>query len=64
MKNLKIWVKMCLGIGIILVLSIIIGVMSARVMTGIDKEVAAINDVYAPMQSQTTNIRFDILTAP
>ena len=55
---------MCLGIGIILVLSIIIGVMSARVMTGIDKEVAAINDVYAPMQSQTTNIRFDILTAP
>lgn len=63
MKNLKIWAKMCVGIGIILVLSTTLGVMSTKVMTGIDKEVAAINGAYAPLQVQSTKVRHEVLSA-
>lgn len=63
MKNLKIWLKMTIGIGLLLLLIIVNGGWSIRSLKNIDNQIQAIQSIFMPLaesssaaQIATTNI--------
>ncbi len=64
LKNTKIWIKMSLGIGLLLSLTVLLGGMSTRVLLGVDKELFAVRDVYTPLQRLAADVRFQTMRVP
>ncbi|MEE0815749.1 MAG: methyl-accepting chemotaxis protein [Desulfovibrio fairfieldensis] len=62
MENLKIWQKMTMGIGLILLLAVVISVVSLNVMKTVDEETTNIKIAFAPLQ-QLANHRDQQVTA-
>ena len=56
MKDLKIWAKMSLGIGILLILLIVISAVSLTVMKQANTEADAISEAYTPLQALSTEV--------
>ena len=63
MKNQKIWVKLSLGLGIVLLLLALMGGLAIRAMNGIDSDIRTVNRAYLPLQDIATQIQIDMLNA-
>ncbi|MEG2005017.1 MAG: MCP four helix bundle domain-containing protein, partial [Bilophila sp.] len=64
MKDLKIWVKMALGIGVLLLLVVLNGVTSINTLQGIEKDVTAIAKVYSPLAMQAAKVQDRLKDVP
>ncbi len=63
-KNLKIWVKMTLGIGMLLILIMLNGGLSISTLKGIEGQVISIADVYLPLASQAAGVQTRLKDIP
>ena len=64
MENLKIWQKMTLGIGLILLLAVVISVVSLNVMKTVDEETTNIKIAFAPLQQLANNLDQQVTAIP
>ena len=64
MENLKIWQKMTMGIGLILLLAVVISVVSLNVMKTVDEETTNIKIAFAPLQQLANNLDQQVTAIP
>ena len=64
MGNLKIWQKMTMGIGLILLLAVVISVVSLNVMKTVDEETTNIKIAFAPLQQLANNLDQQVTAIP
>lgn len=64
MKNVKIWLKMALGIGILLLFVVLNGGLSIQTLRGIDEQVTAIATVYSPLANQASRMETRLKDVP
>ena len=64
MENLKIWQKMTMGIGLILLRAVVISVVSLNVMKTVDEETTNIKIAFAPLQQLANNLDQQVTAIP
>ena len=63
MKNLNTWVKLALGFGVMLVLTIVLGAVSWLNMAGVDDQTTLVETVYMPIIEASADIEANVSTA-
>ena len=64
MKNLKIWQKMAVGIGLILLLAVSISAVSLNVMGTVERETTHIKEAFAPLQQRANVLNQQVTAIP
>lgn len=64
MKNLKIWVKMAVGLGAIIVLIVILSVLSSSLLRKVNTETATLKNEYMPLQDKATTLNSTVRNIP
>ena len=64
MENLKIWQKMAMGIGLILLLAVVISAVSLNVMETVDEETTNIKMAFAPLQQLANSLDQQVTAIP
>ena len=64
MKNLKIWMKMAIGLGAIILLLAVLSVLTSSLLRGVNKEALALQDEYLPIQDIATQLNANVLRVP
>ena len=64
MKNMKIWARMALGIGVILLLIVLNGGMSIKTLTNIDTQVSDISAQYIPLVDLSSRFQTRLKDVP
>ena len=64
MENLKIWQKMAMGIGLILLLAVVISAVSLNVMETVDEETTNIKMAFAPLQQLANSLDPQVTAIP
>lgn len=64
MQNLKIGIRLSLGLGILLALSLLIGGVSLKATGDVEDELVPVNEAFIPLQSYATYVQIGMLQIP